>query len=497
MHSFIVKINFKGGLISPGDLLQILNLVKKTGIGYVSFGLRQQCLIEVSDEEFYPLTVGLNQLKVPYEVDGELYPNIISSYPAEEIFINKTWLSEGVYKDIFDCFDYQPSLKINIADHKQSFTPVITGNINWVASDHPHYWHLILRFPKTNILYNWKELVYTNDIAAVSKKIEKVMKTSPADYYENNAANGDFLFDKVTKGESFTVQPVDVPLKLPAFSLPYYEGFNKYHDKYWLGIYRRDEKFSVNFLREICQICLTTKIGHFCSTPWKSLIIKGILEKDRPYWNAVLGKYQINVRHAANELNFQVEDQFKDGLNLKQYLVKHLNRDDMRTFGICFGIKTRKKSEIFSSILIRKKYLISFAGFELFALYDILFSKNFNPNERTGIVFSKNNLKSILPEQLRMAIVAYYKHQAETLAGVPVAEPAKPVEKKVKKDKFLYQCPGCYSVYDAQWGEPDNGIEPGTAFSRLPADYQCPTCETEKQKFVIKPESEIYQEIEH
>jgi len=64
----------------------------------------------------------------------------VSSYPAEEVFITKTWLSEGVYKDIFDGMDYEPRLKINISDSNQSFTPILTGNINWVASLHsPHF----------------------------------------------------------------------------------------------------------------------------------------------------------------------------------------------------------------------------------------------------------------------------------------------------------------------------------------------------------------------
>ena len=93
------------------------------------------------------------------------------------------------------------------------------------------------------------------------------------------------------------------------------------------------------------------------------------------------------MRHAANELNFQVEDNCKDGLNVKSYLVKHLNNDDARTFGICIGIKTRKKSEIFSNILVRKKSLFTIAGIGFFNLYDILIAKDFNPNERTGLSF--------------------------------------------------------------------------------------------------------------
>jgi sulfite reductase beta subunit-like hemoprotein len=95
---------------------------------------------------------------------------------------------------------------------------------------------------------------------------------------------------------------------LPEFKLPYYEGLNRYNEKYWLGIYRRDERFSIKFLKEVCMLCLQTGIKEICSTPWKTIIIKNIEEKNRQDLNDLLDKYQINVRHAQNELNFQVDD---------------------------------------------------------------------------------------------------------------------------------------------------------------------------------------------
>ncbi|MEJ7769827.1 MAG: hypothetical protein WKF89_18555, partial [Chitinophagaceae bacterium] len=56
----------------------------------------------------------------------------------------------------------------------------------------------------------------------------------------------------------------------------YYEGFNKEGEAYWLEIYRRNELLPVNFLADLCDICLQTRIGQLYATPWKSSIIKGI-----------------------------------------------------------------------------------------------------------------------------------------------------------------------------------------------------------------------------
>ena len=46
----------------------------------------------------------------------------------------------------------------------------------------------------------------------------------------------------------------------------------------------------------------------------------------------------------------------------------------------------------------------------LFKLYDILCAKDFNPNERTGFAYSTNNPKFLLAEQLRRAVLSFYKY---------------------------------------------------------------------------------------
>ena len=485
-----IKINFKGGIISPGDLYNILVAAGKSGLLYVRFGLRQQLLFDVSIEELKNITHELDSLGISYEIDKEEFPNIVSSFPAEEVFITNTWLSEGVYKDIFDLIDYQPRLKINISDSNQSFTPLLTGNINWVASPAaPHFWHLFIRFPKTNIVYEWKDVVYTNDVAAFSKHVEEIILRHPRKFYDNTDASGDELFEMAGRVD-FNTKPADGPLVLPPFKLPYYEGLNKYNDKYWLGIYRRDELFSIKFLKEVCQLCLQTKIGQLCSTPWKTIIIKGIGEKNRKDWNYLLDKFQINVRHAANELNFQVDDNSMEALKLKHHLVKYLNDDDTRTFGVCIGIKTKMKSEVFSSILVRRRPLIRIGKTGLFYVFDILCAKDFNPNERTGYAFSTGNPKFLLAEQLRRSILSYYKYHSEKGEVVKDFSGNKEIPVVEENDEMVYQCKSCLTVYDERIGDPENGIDPGTLFHQLPESFCCSVCDAGKENFVpVKKEA--------
>ena len=47
-------------------------------------------------------------------------------------------------------------------------------------------------------------------------------------------------------------------------------------------------------------------------------------------------------------------------------------------------------------------------------------------------------------------------------------------------------CSICGYVYDPESGDPDNGIDPGTAFEDLPDDWVCPVCGVGKTDFVLE-----------
>ncbi|MCH5717665.1 hypothetical protein [Niabella hibiscisoli] len=164
--------------------------------------------------------------------------------------------------------------------------------------------------------------------------------------------------------------------------------------------------------------------------PWKSIIIKGIEEKDKHWWSDLLDKHKINMRHAANELNFQVEDNDYSAKRLKAHLVRQLNAMDARTFGICIGIKTRKGSEIFSSVLIRRKSLLRLFGRGFIHVYDILCAKDFNPNERTETVFVSNIPRWYLASELQRSVLWYYKQKAGQQLVIPEPLPASNLLKK-------------------------------------------------------------------
>ena len=46
-----------------------------------------------------------------------------------------------------------------------------------------------------------------------------------------------------------------------------------------------------------------------------------------------------------------------------------------------------------------------------------------------------------------------------------------------------YKCTVCGYIYDPAAGDPDNGVDAGTAFDNLPDDWTCPDCGVEKDMF--------------
>jgi len=47
-----------------------------------------------------------------------------------------------------------------------------------------------------------------------------------------------------------------------------------------------------------------------------------------------------------------------------------------------------------------------------------------------------------------------------------------------------YKCTICGYIYDPAVGDPDNGVQPGTAFEDIPDTWVCPICGATKDKFV-------------
>lgn len=470
-----IAVNFTGGIISPGHLLDILEVAARFQVEAVNFSLRQQLLIEVPFASAKAFLQACKTLKIDAAPQKQLPPNMGSSYVSSGIFSEDTWVTEGVYKDVFALLAASRRLlKVNICDARQTFVPLYTGHINWVAGMQKHYWRLYIRFPGTNVLYCWPQEVYTNDIGTVTVALEQYL-TAAQNAQLVIQADGKALYEAVDPLLEYISCPLQHQPLAGAFHLPYYEGFNRYGAFYWLGIYRRDELFPVRFLKEIARLCLDSKIGELHATPWKSIIIKNITPSQRDQWDRVLGHSRINVRHAANELNWWVEDSNEDALVVKRHVIRYFDKEDVRTYGLCFGVLLKNSTPAFGSVLIRQKEGQPRVSLKSQIRYDIYYSEDFNPNAGKYLLYREAVAKDHLGPYLVSLSKLYYEQSslpAETTEANHEPVPATPETSKRK----VYQCRSCTTIYDPEAGDAQQGIAPHTAFEQLPVDYTCYTC---------------------
>ncbi len=213
-------------------------------------------------------------------------------------------------------------------------------------------------------------------------------------------------------------------------------------------------------------------------TPWKSLVVKEIEPADRKFWGRILDQYRINVRHASNELNWQLENNCTEGLRLKQELVKQFEEADLRTYKLCFAIKTHLKSGLFGSIIIRK--LLDKPNQE--QLFEILHTRDFNPNTKEFIVYRTDLQQCDLGDEL----ISLCKHYYGLQIGQELPTSNEIIAEKTPVDietYFIYQCKSCLTIYDEFWGDELYGISAGTDFETL-TTYCCPTCDSPKENFL-------------
>lgn len=467
----LVRVFAIGGVISPGDFSKVIEVAQNLGSDYIHLGARQDILFPIRISNMEKITTLLRKLPLPYEFDSKNQENIVSSYVTLDVMPATSWLAPHIYHYILDSFDYQPSDKINITDPTQGMVPLFTGNINFIASGIDNYWYLYIRYSALDA-NPWccPDLIYGFDIAKVAKAIEELKPVEnlifPADIYA-----------RIKSELHFNTRKIEQPLEYPEMIFPYFEGINRAEsDKYWMGLYWRNNRFTIKFLEVFCNQCLKTNIGIICLTPWKSILIKGVMEKDKLEWEKILGKYGINMRHSSLELNWHLPVADQDALELKNYLVHALDQQDISTYGLSFSIKTQKHVVLFTSIVIEREEP---ENEEDTYQYNILYAKDFNPNFFEYYCYARAINRDIIPALLIELSKKYYE-QLNTKKAASASEKSQPHQ---EPRKLVFQCSECLSIYDEAYGDALAKIPAGTPFSLLPDSFRCSVCGSPKSKF--------------
>lgn len=476
MKKYLQRLLIKGGVLSPSELKQIIEMADALDMKTLHIGSRQDIILpKTIDEHIIEEKIVSSNLEFLSE---QKYQNIVSSYVAANIFPTTDWISSATYLYILEQFNYTPQLKINITDPKQQLVPLFTGQLNFIASNEEDYWYLYIRLPNWTTIQCYPVLIYTWDVAKVAKTIESIFE-------EIESINE--LFEEVNNEIDTNSRTISKPLNVPFNAFPYYEGMNKMGtNKYWLGLYWRNNHYNVKFLKAMCDLCLACRIGKICLTPWKSLIIKGIPKKHKLAWEKLLGRFGVNVRHSSLELNWHLPLANERALELKRFIVRNFDQNDISTYGLTFGIRTSYGVN-FTSIVIEQNPLPTIVkSFQVRPTYNVLHCKNFNPNQLEYITYAQDMDRIELPGLL-MELSQLYFEQLGEHEGNPQAITILRTKKAVNTFDE-YQCPSCLSIYDNRFGDEMNNIPKGVPFKELPLDYCCAVCETPKVHFIKKNE---------
>ncbi|QEC51175.1 nitrite/sulfite reductase ferredoxin-like protein [Anseongella ginsenosidimutans] len=471
----LIRVFVRGGILSPGDLLRIMEISETLGNDFVMFGSRQDILFPLNGRSSAEAADLFRDTGIDYEWGfREAFQNIASSYVAVNITASTQWVKEDTYHYVIENFDYLPRLKINIVDPLQSMVPLFTGHLNFIASRQENYWYLCIRNHHSgNIPETWPKLIFSQDIAKVAKFIEKKLLQTPE-------LTIDDLFLEVQNTMRVNSLKPEEKLKLPPNLFPYYEGLNALSNNLlWLGLYWRNNKFDIDFLRAACRLCQETNIGTISITPWKSFIIKGIKPSDQLRWEKLMGKFGINMRHSSLELNWHLPVLDQEALDLKRFLVRELDQQDISTHGLTFTIKTEGELLLFTSIVIEKDQEVV-AGPD--SHYTIRYAKDFNPHLPEYYTYARGVVKEVLPALL-IELSKIYFRQLNPEKDLPAGQSDSREEPPADPADLCYQCSNCLTIYDKKIGDPAAGIAAGMPFEKLPDHYRCHVCDSGKEHF--------------
>ena len=475
MRRDLNRIVINGGVLSPGELKYICEAAESLGLDTISFGSRQDIIfpeeIDIDEEKLKQF----DKLRIINPKERNTH-NLVSSYVSSDIFPSTRWLTSARYLYAIEQFKYDLKLRVNITDPKQRLVPLFSGHVNFIASEHEDYWYLYLRLPGWKTTEMYPALIYSWDMDKVEKAIESILIEEPE--------NTQTVFDLVNDAVDTNNRTVDKPLDVPFYPFPYYEGMNRIGTgKYWLGLYWRNNRYNLDFLKAMCELCAESKIGKISITPWKSFIVKGIPIESKLKWEKFLGKFGINVRHSMLELNWDLPVDDKDALSLKKYLVTNFDQNDISTYGLTFGITNRGSNKYnFTSVVVEKnKQPENLKDFVIRDTYNLLYAKNFDPNTRTYITHVQDVDKVELPGLL-MELSQLYFDQLGNERDDDVFTSTKNETSEVD----VYQCKECSTVYNKTYGDTTQGILPKTSFEDLPDTYNCSLCEAPKSDFEKK-----------
>ena len=462
-----MRVYAPGGVISPHDLRVIAGTSNTLGYGMLRAGLRQDILVPnipaMEERRFCSL---ISPMKACI-YSAENPPNITSSYAAAELGNTTPWADSDTYQNIIKSFDFQPWLRVNVADPRQNLFPVGGGDINFIASKTEDVWHVVLHLPYMNEAQRLPAGIEGERLAEFVRDVERIVLGEDE---PTAAAILESIRQKWKKG--LVVLDEDPEAAPPAYGS--YGGFHAMPKGggQWLGTGARDALFDFYFVDEICRMAVELGVATLGISPWNALLVKNIRDGAVANWKTLLSRHGIAEQRGHAELWFTSETDGADARARKSFS-EQTGALCAAAPGLSFTLGDFSRAE--TAVLIRR--IAKPAGvFWRKESFTIFAREKLDRRSAQLNLFAEKIPAAEVPARLAELTEKFRAEQiARTQAVVEAA--------KKENGGPHYQCPDCLTRYDRKYGDPENGVVAGTPFADVPPMWQCPLCETAKNRF--------------
>ena len=456
-------INSPGGFFTPNEIRSCALAAYSSNQAGFYLGERQQIIVPGVNPDNIEFKKLSEQIKT-YPTTQAL-PNIICSHASGALAQFSDWAyNKDAYQEALNSFDFSPEISVALIAMGQHFSSGLCSQLNFIASEQEHYWHLILRLgDKTTLL---PILFLTEEISIVTKLIDETLK--------KEAFRTSAWFTRLLL-KQFNSAPKSASMTRSIMREGFKEGFIEMPTgRYSLNIYPDKGLFPWQHIEALSALAHTRNVKRIYPTQTGSLLIKHIKKADLPLWKQLLGKLSVTLRHSEENLSLYTDHSNKTNSKLADKLTKKLLSKDysFHAQSISLNQETTENRAVYQ---IHSKQAFLSTSFSLSQ------KLNFDPREM-HIEKTKHGLSfSELIVELLKANKEFY---STTHLPTPIIiKPSELCNEEDKEKQQLYECQDCLSHYSSQHGDPEQGIAKDTLFAQLPESWCCPLCEAPKEEF--------------
>lgn len=436
----MISFPVHAGIISIATLKQTLEALRFLRISKVAVGCDQTLLIDTRGKNVSAIKEKLNQILVKTKrpvLSSALIPS------------DSTWLRAEHYFELIDFIEQIDLEKwsIGLFHKNQSIVGFDKADINFLAADLPDHW--ILRCQIRSSIRILPFYVQSNMIG----EFIKLAQTFQSIEHFMNLIENQYSKTSIAIDENYNLD-LDEPNEL--------EGFFEFEGQNFFGIFDENRTYDVEMLESLCLVCEKTNSTSITITSWHSILIPLNATSNHRDFKALVRNYSLNTRHSGLDIYWQITSPHY--FNLQKTLKSQLRKSQIPTTSFSLGKQSKTNARLLitqleTSPIVRNRYNLYIRNKDTYGLKYTL---------------SKSNLTiKQLSEQIKNTLMIDSSDSSKAVI----------LKKKPAVIEMIYECRECMTQYNPVLGEPAFGIKPGTAFTDLPHDFICPTCEAQLTEF--------------